>query len=140
MRSVILPVMRMCRLAAPAALIMALTAPLGAVGLGPLSSEGVIDGPRRGFSLTLLNPYAEKTEFRAYAVGADNELPQLRVNILPAIATLGPRQSRRLLVIADELAAGETYSFRVCAERSTPPEGLRITARVCSKLSAHRIP
>jgi hypothetical protein len=45
----------------------------------------------------------------------------------------------RLLVIANDLAPGEMFKFRVCAERSTLPEGVAINARVCSKLSAHRV-
>ncbi|MET0241790.1 MAG: hypothetical protein ABW184_18005 [Sphingobium sp.] len=118
-----------------------LAAPLGAVGLGPLNDEGVIDGPRKGFTLTLYNPYTVPTEFEAYAVGPDNEdeTRQTRVTILPERAILGAGQSRRLLVIADDLKPGETYRFRLCAERAASPSGEMIHARVCSKLSARRI-
>jgi hypothetical protein len=120
---------------------LALAGPLGAVGLGPLREEGIIDGPRKGFGLTLYNPYQDPVEFRAYAVGADDtdETPQLRVTVVPDHITLGALQSRRLLVIANDLAVGETYRFRLCAERQLPPSGIMINARVCSKLSARRI-
>lgn len=122
-----------------AALVLA--TPLGAVGLGPLREDGVIDGPRKGFGLTLYNPYQEPVEYRAYAVGAQDsdETPQLRVTVIPDRITLGALQSRRLLVIANDLAVGETYRFRLCAERQLPPTGIMINARVCSKLSARRI-
>ena len=115
--------------------------PVGAVGLGPLREEGIIDGPRKGFNLTLFNPYKETTTFRAYAVGAEDsdEAPQLRVTILPDQTTLGSLQSRRLLVIANDLQPGETYRFRLCAERSDQSSGVMINARVCSKLTARRI-
>ncbi len=116
----------------------AISAPLGAVGLGPLAQDNLIDGPLCGFSLTIANPYEEATDFRVYAVGADDEMPQLRVTILPASTRLGPGKSRRLLVIASDLTTGENYNFRVCAERAALPEGMRINARVCSKLSARR--
>ena len=127
------------RTLAAGAAMLAAGAPLGAVGLGPLVEDGVIDGPRRGFSLTLMNPYRQATDFRVYAVGAEDELPQLRVTIMPASARLGAGMSRRLLVVANDLAPGEYYAFRVCAERAELPEGMRINARVCSKLSARRI-
>ncbi|HEX7821397.1 MAG TPA: hypothetical protein VF463_12370 [Sphingobium sp.] len=128
-------------LLATALAAMAIATPLGAVGLGPLSEEGVIDGPRKAFSLTLYNPYGESTAFRAYAIGADDsdETPQLRVTILPAESLLGSLQSRRLLVIANDLQPGETYRFRLCAERAAPTTGVIIHARVCSKLSARRL-
>lgn len=121
------------------ALAVCAAAPAHAVGLGPLSVEGVIDGPNRGFSLTLLNPYQEPVTFRAYAVGAEDELPQVRVGVYPPEVTLGPGLSRRVLIIANDLQPGETYKFRVCAERAHAPEGALINARVCSKLSARRI-
>ncbi|MBB6124730.1 hypothetical protein [Sphingobium subterraneum] len=129
---------RIVRLAA-AILPLALVSPALAVGLGPLTNEGVIDGPRKAFQLTLYNPYPEAVAFRAYAVGIDDETPQERVMILPATTTLGPNVSRRLIIIATDLTVGEIYRFRVCAERATPPEGIQINARVCSKMSAHRL-
>ena len=114
-------------------------APASAVGLGPLSQEGVIDGPNRGFSLTLLNPYQEPVAFRAYAVGADDEMPQMRVAVYPPEVTLAAGQTRRILIIDSDLQAGETYKFRVCAERARPVTGIDINARVCSKMSARRV-
>lgn len=128
--------------AAPLLATLMLAAPLGAVGLGPLKEDGVIDGPRKGFNLTLYNPYEQPVEYRAYAVGAEDgdETAQARVTVLPARAILGSRQSRHLLVIASDLAPGETYRFRLCAERAAPPpSGVMVNARVCSKLSARRI-
>ena len=129
---------RIARLAA-AILPLAVVSPALAVGLGPLTNEGVIDGPRKAFQLTLYNPYPQSVAFRVYAVGIDDETPQDKVAIFPAAVTLGPDVSRRLIVIARDLSVNEIYRFRVCAERATPPEGIQINARVCSKLSAHRI-
>jgi hypothetical protein len=118
---------------------LALAAPALAVGLGPLSKSGVTDTDRKGFFLTLINPYPAATAFRAYAVGAGDETPQPRVRILPGEATLGGRTTRRILVVATGLAPGETYAFRVCAELAHTPKGM-IHARVCSNLSARRLP
>ncbi|MDQ8756442.1 hypothetical protein RCO27_09390 [Sphingosinicella sp. LHD-64] len=115
------------------------TAPAAGVGLGPLAKSGITDGPRKAFYLTLINPYPTATAFRAYAVGERDETAQPRVTIFPGETTLGGNANRRLLVIADDLAAGETYAFRVCAERAEPSEGL-IHARVCSHLAARRLP
>lgn len=133
------PLGRIGRVAAVAVAALLATAPSGAVGLGPLKLDGVIDGPRRGFGLTLYNPYEETMTFRAYAVGADDETVQTRVDVIPDRAALGPRTSRRLLVIANDLQLNETYRFRVCAERAVPPTGVAINARVCSTLSARRV-
>jgi hypothetical protein len=115
------------------------TTSASAVGLGPLTLQGIIDGPREGFSLELYNPYADATQFVLYPVGIDDEAAQDRVTILPAEVALGGQRDRRILVIASDLAIGETYKFRVCAQRKTPPEGVMINARVCSKLTAHRV-
>ena len=114
-------------------------APALAVGFGPLRIDGLIDGPREGFALELLNPYPVPTHFVVKAIGAEDEEVQPRVTVLPAEVELGPERHRRVLVIADELAVGETYHFRVCAQRREPPEGIAINARVCSKLSARRV-
>ena len=114
-------------------------APAFAVGLGPLKIDGMIDGPREGFALDLLNPYPVATDFVVKAIGAEDEEAQARVTVLPAETELGPERRRRVLVVVDELAVGETYHFRVCAQRREPPEGIAINARVCSKLSAHRV-
>jgi len=121
-----------------AALALAAT-PALAVGLGPLSKSGITDSDRKGFFLTLINPYPSATPYRAYAVGEEDESPQPRVRIVPAEVTLGGRATRRILVIAQELRPGEEYAFRVCAERSDIEEGM-INARVCSRLRARRLP
>ena len=119
--------------------MLAAAAPAPAVGLGPLRLEGVIDGPREGFMLDLYNPYQETAAFELYAIGLDDETPQPRVTILPAEAPLGAERSRKVLVVVDELQVGETYRFRVCAQRKMPGDGLRINARVCSKISSRRV-
>ena len=120
-------------------LLLLLAAPAGAVGLGPLHKEGIVDGPKKGFYLTLLNPYDQAVDYIAYAVDAEDETPNARVLILPAETRLGAHQNRRLLVIAKGLSVGETFVFRVCAQRKQPPEGIAINARVCSKLTARRV-
>lgn len=136
-----MPAMR--RRLAPLAALLAAAAlpavPALAVGLGPLVKSGVTDGPRKAFYLTLINPYPSATAFRAYAIGMTDEQPQPRVRILPGDVTLGGNTNRRLLIVAGGLTPGETYEFRVCAERAQPIEGM-IRARVCSKLSARRLP
>ena len=118
---------------------LAVAAPLAAVGLGPLKLEGLIDGPREGFSLDLYNPYPQTVRFVLYAVAMDGEEIEQRVSIFPAAIALPAQRMRKVLVVADDLTIGETYQFRVCAQRETPPEGIAINARVCSKLSAHRV-
>ena len=115
------------------------SAPAFAVGLGPLAKSGVTDTDRKGFYLTLINPYPTATTFHAYAIGPEDETEQARVRILPAATTLPARSNRRILVIATGLRPGETYAFRVCAERAQNPEEL-LHARVCSRLSARRLP
>lgn len=122
-----------------AATLLAIGSGAGAVGLGPLTRSGVIDGPREAFMLTLFNPYEQPTEFVAYPIGRDDDAPQARVAVYPAETRLAARSTRQITVIASGLAVGETYDFRVCAQRKTPPEGIAINARVCSKLSARRI-
>lgn len=118
---------------------IAIAVPAVAVGLGPLKIDGLIDGPREGFGLDLYNPYPEAVDFVVYPVGADDEVAQDRVTVFPAEVELGSLRTRRVLVVADNLTVGEIYHFRVCAQRKTPPEGITINARVCSKLSAHRV-
>ena len=120
-------------------LIALIATPALAVGLGPLTVQGIIDGPREGFSLDLYNPYPEAVAFVLYPVGIDDETAQDRVSIMPSEAQLGGGRSRRILVVASDLAIGESYRFRVCAQRRTPPEGVTINARVCSKLTARRV-
>jgi hypothetical protein len=125
--------------AALAALGLLAATSAAAVGLGPLTMQGTIDGPREGFSLELYNPYSDATDFVLYPVGLDDETAQARVTILPAEVELGAQRNRRILVVASDLAVGETYKFRVCAQRKTPPEGVMINARVCSKITARRV-
>jgi hypothetical protein len=127
---------RLALAGAGAALLVA--APAWSVGLGPLNRAGITDGPRKAFYLTLSNPYRSATAFHTYAVGADDEVAQDRVRILPGDVTLGGGTQRQLLVIAGGLAPGEVYNFRVCAERKEHAEGM-IHARVCSRLSARRL-
>lgn len=111
----------------------------GAVGLGPLSNSGVTNSDRKGFYLTLINPYPTQTSFRLYSVEWDSESPVARVRIPIDQPVLGPKSQRRLLVIDTGLVAGEEHRFRVCAERAQPAgEGI-INARVCSKLIARRV-
>lgn len=121
-------------------LLLAMAAtPALAVGLGPLAKDGLIDGPRQAFFLTVYNPYPQPAEFVAYPIGIEDERAEERVAVLPAEMQLGPGQSRRLLVIADRLTVGETFRFRVCAARKEPDQGITIHARVCSKLSTRRV-
>ena len=124
-----------------AALALAAAAmPAVAVGLGPLVKEGSIAGPRKAFYLTIVNPEAGSNVFSASAIGFDSERPESRVTVFPSTIRLGGHQNRQILVIADGLTPGETYRFRVCAERAQEPEGTTIHARVCSKLTARRLP
>ncbi len=115
-------------------------APSGAVGLGPLTKEGSIAGPRKAFYLTVVNPEARSMTYVSNAIGFDDEQAVGRVAIFPASIQLGAYQNRQILVIASDLQPGETFRFRVCAERAQPPEGTTIHARVCSKLTARRLP
>ena len=112
----------------------------GAVGLGPLTNSGLTKSERKGFYLTLINPYPTREEFRIYAVAADSEAPAARVKLPIDRPALGPKAQRRLLVIATGLKPGEEYRFRVCAEKVllSAEEGI-INARVCSKLAARRV-
>lgn len=110
-----------------------------AVGLGPLRHDGIVDGPRKAFYLTLFNPYDDATDFVAYAVGLEDDEATDRVRVYPSATNLGGHQQRRLLVVARDLSVGEAFSFRVCAQRKTPPVGIDINARVCSKIRARRV-
>ncbi len=125
------------RVAALAALLA--PAPLLAVGLGPLTKEGVVAGPRKAFYLTVVNPGSTPTNFVTSAIGLLDEQSVGRVAVFPSTIRLGGYQNRQILVIAGDLQPGETFRFRVCAERAQPPEGATIHARVCSKLSARRL-
>lgn len=122
-----------------AALSGLLTAPATAVGLGPLRHEGVTASDRKGFYLTLTNPYKASERFRLVAIGWEDEDAQPRVLLPVATPRLGGGSQRRLLVIATDLKPGETLPFRVCAERDDPDNKDMIHARVCAKLVARRL-
>lgn len=122
------------------ALVLAVQAgAAAAVGLGPLRHEGVTASERKGFYLTLSNPYPDAQRFRLAAIGWDDEIAQPRVLLPVATPRLGGGSQRRLLVVATGLRPGETMSFRVCAERDDPQAKELIHARVCAKLVARRL-
>jgi len=113
-------------------------APAAAVGLGPLTADGATLSDRKGFYLTLINPYASQERYRLYSVETDSEVPVSRVLIPVDRPVLGPKAQRKILIVDTGLAPGETHSFRVCAERVEPAGKALIHARVCSKLTARR--
>jgi hypothetical protein len=126
------------RVAAALALAAAVT-PAAAVGLGPLTLSGATRSERKGFYLTLVNPFPKAERFRLYSAGWDDEQPVARVLIPIATPLVAANAQRRMLVIDTGLAPGEEHHFRVCAERvDRSQEGL-IHARVCSKLTARRV-
>lgn len=116
------------------------TAPAFAIGLGPLTKEGSVAGSRKAFYLTIVNPENGYNVYMATAIDFTGDEPAPRVTVFPSRVRLGGHQHRQILVIADGLTPGETYRFRVCAERAQIPEGTTIHARVCSKLTARRLP
>jgi P pilus assembly chaperone PapD len=127
------------RLAAAALIAAASFSSAGAVGLGPLTNEGTTNSERKGFYLTLINPYPVQERFRLYSIEWESEKPAARVRIPISKTLLGPKAQRRILVIATGLVAGEEHRFRVCAERVEPPGEELVHARVCSKLIARRV-
>lgn len=110
-----------------------------AVGLGPLAKEGVTASSRKGFYLTLINPYPVAATFRLYGLGWADDTPQPGVVIPVDTPSLGARSQRRMLVIATGLGSAQVHRFRVCAERVDPKGKAMIHARVCSKLVARRV-
>lgn len=116
----------------------AFAGPASAVGLGPLRKEGVTDGPAKAFYLTLINPYPGREAFRVYAIGASDETPAARVTLPASQLQVGGERTRRFVVVTNGLAPGESYTFRICAERAQHSEG-SIHARVCSRLTARRL-
>lgn len=116
-----------------------LAVPATAVGLGPLRHEGVTASERKGFYLTLTNPYPDSQRFHLHAIGWDDEVTQARILLPVSTPRLGGGTQRRLLVVATGLQPGETLSFRVCAERDDPQSKELIHARVCAKLVARRL-
>lgn len=118
---------------------MAFSVSAGAVGLGPLVHSGLTNTDRKGFYLTLINPYPGEQRFRLYTVGWDDELPESRVVIPAGDPLIAGRSKRRVLIIATGLTPGEERNFRVCAERARSSEGEFINARVCSRVTARRL-
>jgi hypothetical protein len=117
----------------------AVAVPAVAVGLGPLALAGVTRTERKGFYLTLVNPFARAERFRLYSTGVNDEQAEARVLIPIATPMVAGRSQRRMLVVDTGLKPGEEHQFRVCAERvDRSQEGL-IHARVCSKLTARRL-
>lgn len=121
--------------------LLALSASAGAVGLGPMVRDGVTDGERKGFYLTLINSERRFETYQAVAIGFDDEGPisEDRVTILPSRAIVPADSTRQLLVVVKDLQPSETFRFRVCSQVANPPQGEMIHARVCSKLTARRI-
>jgi hypothetical protein len=113
-------------------------APAVAIGLGPLKKEGSTPSEAKAFYLTVINNGPTADVYRATAIGFADEVPQARVQIIPSVIPIGPNSTRRILVIARDLAPGETYAFRVCADSKPQPKE-SIHARVCSKLSTRRL-
>ena len=128
------------RKAALAILMGALAcSPAIAVGLGPLTHSGVTNSERKGFYLTLINPYPTQHRFRLYSIGWDDEARVDRVVIPIRNPVLGPNSRRRILVIDTGLAPGAEHKFRVCAEKIESGGEAIVHARVCSKLTARRV-
>ncbi len=121
---------------------LALASPAFAVGLAPLSKEGLTAGPSKAFYLTVINPYAEARTFHIYrdpgaAPAATLDQAEEDIAILPTDVTIKPGGQRRIMVVLRNLAPGETRTARVCAQLAQQ-EGI-IHARVCSKLGARRL-
>lgn len=117
---------------------LALASPASGVGLGPLRKEGITDGPRKGFYLTVINPYPQAETFILDPLAESDETPTARVVVIPARVRIAAGGNRTVLAMARDLAPGETYAFRVCAQR--PPQPMEmVQARVCSTLRARRI-
>ena len=122
------------------ALACLVAGPVAAVGLGPLSLDGVTASDRKGFFLTLINPYPRAERFRLEPTGfADESIPAgIVLPVREAMVAAGGQ--RRLLVIAADLHPGERRAFRICASRAEPPSSKDlIHARVCAKLVARRL-
>lgn len=112
--------------------------PVAAVGLGPLTLKGDTLSERKGFYLTLINPYPTRERFRLYSIEFDGENAVPRVLIPMSSTLLGAKSQSRVLVVDTGLVPGETHKFRVCAERVGPSGEALIHARVCAKLTARR--
>jgi hypothetical protein len=79
----------------------------GAVGLGPLRLEGVTRTDRKGFYLTLINPYRVQERFRVYSIETDSENAVPRVRIPISTLLLGGQAQRRILVVDSDLGVGK---------------------------------
>ncbi|URW74759.1 hypothetical protein M9980_09245 [Sphingomonas donggukensis] len=103
-----------------------------------MRKEGVTDGPDKAFYLTLFNPYAERAAFTVYAIGAEDEATPARVRVPAMPLPLRAQAARKFTIVAGGLAPGESFTFRVCAEKMVMKEQ-PIHARVCSRLTARRL-
>lgn len=119
--------------------LLSVSAAAGAVSFGPLQRSGVTDRPGKAFYLSIANPYStiERFQIRAMEAVADDAAD--RVVIFPSDLALGGGSRRQVLVIVKPLQPNETYRFRVCASRSPKPQET-VNARVCSNLTARRLP
>ena len=117
----------------------AIAVPAMAVGLGPMKREGVTVSEKKGFYLTVINPYPQTKQFRIVAREMETEVPLDNVEILPATGAIGGNTNRRVLVVFKNLEVGEVRQARVCARLDRPVQGVGIDARVCSKLQARRL-
>lgn len=118
------------------AMMMAFSAPAIAVGMSPLSKDGITHAHAKAFYLKVINPYRDARDFRVYAIDEDGNEKTANVEIVPNRLLLGGNRSRKLIVLIKGLRPGEKRTVRVCAELNQQ-EGV-INARVCSKLSASR--
>ena len=134
-----MPAVKSCTAAVAIAAAALACSPALAVGLGPLTHSGVTKSERKGFYLTLINPYPTQERFRVFSIGWDDEVPVERVLIPISRPTLGPNSRRRILVVDTGLAPGAEHKFRVCAEKIETRGEAIVHARVCSKLIARRV-
>lgn len=118
--------------------LMAASGAIGGVGLGPLDKSGLTPSSAKAFYVTITNPAIRAASFQLASLNIDDDFRPSRVIVFPERLILAPQKSRRILVIARDLAPGESYSFRVCAEPAGDQQEI-IHARVCSKLHARRL-
>ncbi|MGB3723039.1 MAG: hypothetical protein WA979_09500 [Pacificimonas sp.] len=95
---------------------------------------------KKGFYLTVINPYDLPQRFAIRALDWQNEKEIANVQIHPNNAVVRANGKRRVLVIFTDLPRGEETRARICAQLDRNPEGVAIEARVCSKLTARRMP
>lgn len=124
--------------ALPLLALLISAAPAFAVGLSPMKNEGLTDGDAKGFWLTVSNPERQSRTILVTAFSMTEETGVSRVVIIPEHLLVGPERTQRVLVIARSLQPDERFAFRVCAETPPHPEET-LHARVCSKLTAHRV-